>query len=188
GTGPVGVVYDLKFTGMRPALDVIITADSKSVYDGLSASLSGQYYFVKASLEAAFEKLKQERVIKIQVFHATTDDDSKEREKWALDFFKEKLLTDWFQPTLDVGNPKVKPPESAGLPDPVGAVTSAVKKGKDGGSDGGSDAGADAGKDAAAKDAAPSAPSEGAAADPPAAGDADPAVDKGADDDASASH
>ncbi|HMF89472.1 MAG TPA: hypothetical protein VKL40_02430 [Candidatus Angelobacter sp.] len=188
GTGPVGVVYDLKFTGMRPALDVIITADSKSVYDGLSASLSGQYYFVKASLEAAFEKLKQERVIKIQVFHATTDEDSKEKEKWALDFFKEKLLTDWFQPTLDVGNPKVKLPESAGLPDPVGAVTSAVKKGKDGGSDGGSQAGADAGNDAAAKDAAPSAPSEGAAADPPAAGDADSAVDKGADDDASASH
>jgi hypothetical protein len=198
GTGPVGVVYDLKFTGLRPALDVKITADFKRIYDGLSASLSGQYYFVKATLEAAFEKLKQEGAIKVEVFHFTTDQDAKEKEQWALDFFKEKLLTDWFQPTLALGDPKVKPPESAGFPDPVGAVTAAVKKGKDGGSDGGSQAGADAGKDAAsdnskdtiaqpAKDAAPSAPKEGAVADPPAAGDPDPTVDKG-EEDASASH
>ena len=57
GTGPIGVIYDLKFTGLRPALDVKITADFKRIYEGLNASLSGQYYFVKATLEAGFKKL-----------------------------------------------------------------------------------------------------------------------------------
>ncbi len=43
GAGPIGVIYELKFTGLRPALKVKITADFKRVYDGLSASLSAQY-------------------------------------------------------------------------------------------------------------------------------------------------
>ncbi len=126
GTGPIGVVYDLKFTGMRPSLDVKITADYKQIYDGLNASLGGQYYFVKATLEAGFEKLVQQRAIKIEVFNATTDADAKEKEQWALDFFKEKLLTEWFTPTLSPGELKVKLPEDAGLPDPVGKIANAV--------------------------------------------------------------
>src|SRR5437667_343076 len=124
GTGPIGVIYDLKFTGLRPALDVKITADFKRIYDGLNASLSGQYYFVKATLEAGFEKLVQDGAIKIEVQNFTTDADKKDKEQWALDFFKEKLLTDWFEPTLSPGELKVKLPESAGLPDPVGKAVS----------------------------------------------------------------
>ena len=42
GTTPVGVIYNLKFTGMRPALDVEITADYKAIYDGLSGGLNAQ--------------------------------------------------------------------------------------------------------------------------------------------------
>ena len=33
----------------------------------------------------------------------STDVDRSDKEKWALDFFKEKLLTDWFTPTLSPG-------------------------------------------------------------------------------------
>jgi hypothetical protein len=124
GTGPIGVVYDLKFTGLRPSLDVRITADFKRIYDGLSASLSGQYYFVKASLEAAFEKLKQDGAIKVEVTNFASDQDAKDKEKWALDFFTEKLLTDWFDPTLSLGQPKVTTTDSEG--DPLSKAAAAL--------------------------------------------------------------
>jgi hypothetical protein len=103
GLTPVGVIYNLKFTGLRPALDVKITADFKRIYDQFSASLSGQYYFFKAGIDIGFENLVQNGAIKIEVTNYTTEGDKKEKEKWALDFFKDKLLNDWFEPTLSPG-------------------------------------------------------------------------------------
>ncbi len=103
GTTPIGVIYDLKFTGMRPALDVKITADFKRVYDHFSAGLNAQVYFVQAGIDAGFEKLVQDGVIKIEVFNFTGDADLKEKEKWVLDFFKDNLLSEWFKPTLTPG-------------------------------------------------------------------------------------
>jgi hypothetical protein len=88
---------------MRPALDVKITADFKRVYDQFSASLSAQVYFVQAGIDAGFEKLVQDGAIKIQVTNFTGDADLKDKEKWALDFFKDNLLKEWFQPTLTPG-------------------------------------------------------------------------------------
>lgn len=103
GTTPVGVLYDLTFTGMRPALDVEITADLERVYRQFSVDLSGQVYWFKASIEAGFEKLVQDQAIQIKVLNATTDGDREQKEKWALDFFKDHLLTQWFTPTLTPG-------------------------------------------------------------------------------------
>ncbi|MFK7693015.1 hypothetical protein [Paenibacillus sp. HJGM_3] len=103
GTEPVGVIYDLKFTGMRPALNVEITADLERVYNQLSAGLEAQVYFVRAGIDAAFEKLVQDGAIKIKVIDFTGEEDEKEKERWALDFFKENLLRQWFEPTLTPG-------------------------------------------------------------------------------------
>lgn len=115
GTAPIGVVYELKFTGLRPALKVKITADFKRVYNGLSASLSAQYYFVQAGIDAAFEKLKQDGVIKIEVIDFTGAPDRDEKEKWALDFFKQDILSKWFEPTLTPGETRVTTPSAAGI-------------------------------------------------------------------------
>jgi len=103
GTTPIGVVYDLKFTGLRPALDVKITADFERCYKQFSASLNASVYFLKVGIDAGFEKLVQDGAIKIEVTNFSTDADKSEKEKWALDFFKEKLLADWFTPTLSPG-------------------------------------------------------------------------------------
>jgi hypothetical protein len=118
GAAPIGVIYDLKFTGLRPALKVRITADFQRVYDGLSAGLSAQYYFVQAGIDAAFEKLKQDGVIKIEVIDFTGAQDRDEKEKWALDFFKQDILAKWFEPTLTPGEPKVTTPSASGIPLP----------------------------------------------------------------------
>ncbi len=48
----------------------------------------------------AFEKLKQDGVITVKVINFTDAADEADKEKWALDFFKQNLLQQWFQPTL----------------------------------------------------------------------------------------
>lgn len=103
GTEPVGVIYNLQFTGMRPALHVEITADLERAYSQLSGGVEAQVYFVKAGIDAAFEKLVQDGTIQIKVLNFTGEADENEKEKWALDFFKENLLKQWFEPTLTPG-------------------------------------------------------------------------------------
>ncbi|MFT3861568.1 hypothetical protein [Micropruina sp.] len=103
GTAPVGVLYDLKFTGMRPALHVEINADLERVYNQFGAALDAQVYFVQAGIDAAFEKLVQNGAIQIKVIDFVGGDDQADKEKWALDFFKENLLRQWFEPTLTPG-------------------------------------------------------------------------------------
>ncbi len=108
GGGPVGVIYQLKFTALRPSLDVVISADFKRVYDSLRLGVDfsagflagGVPVYLKAGLDAAFEKLKQDGVIDIKVVNASNSADSADKERWALDFFKTNLLADWFKPTL----------------------------------------------------------------------------------------
>jgi hypothetical protein len=102
-TTPIGVLYNLKYTGMRPALDVKITADLKRVYNQFSASLSGQYYFFKLGIEAALESLVQDGAIKIEVVQYSDAADKEDKAKWALEFFRDSLLRDWFEPTLTPG-------------------------------------------------------------------------------------
>lgn len=103
GLTPIGVVYSMKYMAMRPSLDVEITADFERMFTHFSASLEGQYQFFRAGIDAAFESLVQSGAIKIKVFHFTDEQDEKDQEKWALDFFKEDLLSKWFEPTLTPG-------------------------------------------------------------------------------------
>jgi hypothetical protein len=103
GSTPIGVIYTLKFTGLRPALAVTITADLSRVYDEFSASLTATIYYVKLGIDAAFEKLKQDGAIKIDVKNFSTSTDRDQQEQWALDFFKQSILANWFNPTLKPG-------------------------------------------------------------------------------------
>src|SRR5215470_11018611 len=120
GMAPVGVIYSLKFTGVRPALDVKITADLKRAYDSFSIGLTGQVYWVSAGIDATFEKLRQDGIIKVEVVNLTTDQENREKEQWALSLFKDQLLAQWFQPSLapptggaSVGAPQLPPAHGA---------------------------------------------------------------------------
>ena len=120
GAAPIGVIYEMKFTALRPALHVKITADFKRIYDYFGASLTGQYYFFKVGIDAGLEKLVQDGVIKMEVIDYVDAADLKSKQQWALDFFKDKLLNDWFEPTLTPG--RVSAPSDAG-PTPSGGGT-----------------------------------------------------------------
>ncbi len=100
---PVGAVYSLKYSGLRPALEVEIKANLKRVYDHFSAGLDAQVYFVRAGIEAGFEKMVDDKLIEINVINYSTEEDRTAKEDWALNFFKENLLAEWFRPTLTPG-------------------------------------------------------------------------------------
>lgn len=100
GTAPVGVIYDLKYTILRPALQVTIRADFEQIWRHFSAGVEAQVYWVRAGIDAGFEKLVADGVIQIEVIDFTGAADRAEKEKWALDFFKTDLLSKWFEPSL----------------------------------------------------------------------------------------
>jgi hypothetical protein len=100
---PVGVLYTLKFTGVQPAMEVTITADMKRVYEHFSAGLSATVYYVQVGVEVGLEKLKEDKVIDIKVSHFTTDADRAEKERQALQLFRDMILNDFFRPALTPG-------------------------------------------------------------------------------------
>jgi hypothetical protein len=101
GMAPVGAIYNMKFTGVRPALDVKITADLKRVYQSFSVGVSAKAYWVTAGIDATFEKLRQDGAIKIEVVNLAGDQADDDREKQALALFKDQILSTWFQPSLN---------------------------------------------------------------------------------------
>ena len=103
GATPIGVIYELTFTAMQPALDVKITADFERIYEHFSAGLNANVYYVEIGIEAGLEELVQNGAIKIEVTNFSTADDKADQEQWAIEFFKQQLLKDWFTPTLTPG-------------------------------------------------------------------------------------
>lgn len=98
---PIGVIYQLKYTGVRPALDVKVTADLKRAYQAFSVGLSVEAYYCTVGIDATWEKLVQDGAIKVEITNlAPNDADNKESEKWALQMFKDNLISTWFTPSL----------------------------------------------------------------------------------------
>ncbi|WP_068167748.1 hypothetical protein [Hydrogenophaga taeniospiralis] len=103
GTTPIGVIYDLKYTGLRPAFNVKITADFNQVFTHFSTSADGQRGFVRAGIDTGFERLVRSGAIKIEVADMTGTPENETRIKEALDFFKAQVLNTWFTPVLTPG-------------------------------------------------------------------------------------
>ncbi|MDF2732492.1 MAG: hypothetical protein K0S92_1125, partial [Desertimonas sp.] len=91
GATPIGVIYELTFTAMQPALDVKITADFERIYEHFSAGLNANVYYVEIGIEAGLEELVQNGAIKIEVTNFSTADDKADQEQWAIEFFKQQL-------------------------------------------------------------------------------------------------
>ena len=100
GMTPVGAIYNLKFTGVLPALDVKITCDLKRAYQSFSVDLTASAYFASVGIDATFEKLRQDGVIKIEVVSLSNDASTEQQEQWALNLFKDQIMSQWFSPSL----------------------------------------------------------------------------------------
>lgn len=138
GGTPLGVIYNLTFSAMRPALKVEVHADLDQVYQRLGGSLEGQVYFVEAGLDATFEKMRQEGIIEVKVRDFSSAEDRKKKTNWALDLFKNQLMEEWFTPTLTTGTLEEEASDGEGSGD-SGSVGDGQSSGQ-GGSQGDSSA------------------------------------------------
>ena len=123
GATPVGVIYELEYSALTPDLKIQIHADFERIYNHFSVGLEAQIYWVRAGIDAGFEKLVQDGAITIKVTDFSGGGDNAANEKWALDFFKNDLLKSWFEPSLDLG--QLKGPAQ---PEGLDAVLERLKK------------------------------------------------------------
>jgi hypothetical protein len=104
GICPIGVIYDLEYLGLRPAFDVKVTADYKRIYDSLEVQfgLSASYMSIgiKAQIDLAWQKLREDGSIKVEVVTFTDDENLRKQADAAFDFFKSELLQTFFQAAL----------------------------------------------------------------------------------------
>jgi len=120
GMTPVGGIYDLKFTGVLPALDVKITCDEKRAYQSFSVDLTASYYSISAGIDATFEKLRQDGAIKVEVVSLSNDATTAQQEQWALNLFKDQIMTQWFAPSLSPTTAAAADASSVALPSTTG--------------------------------------------------------------------
>ncbi len=105
GISPIGVLYDLEFEGLRPAFNVKVTAEYKRIYDHLETQFGarGQIYAVSLGVDiaAAFQKLRDDGAIKVEVVTFTDDDDLRKQAEECWNWFKTELLKDFFKSALE---------------------------------------------------------------------------------------
>lgn len=119
-TGNVaGILYDLKFNALRPALDMRIWANLDRCYESVSHQLGvkveGQIYVVKASLGADFawltKKLEEDGDLKIEVISQAEDAETKKMMDEMISDFKTSILREMFAPYV---NPEIPGAIAAG--------------------------------------------------------------------------
>ncbi|GAB3043974.1 hypothetical protein [Spirosoma pulveris] len=115
-TGNVaGVLYDLKYTAIRPALDLRIWANLGRCYDSVSHQLGIKAEFtygVKFSLGAELnwltKKMEEDGDLRIEVLSQAEDPETKKMMDEMVKDFKESILREMFRPYVN--------PESVNLP------------------------------------------------------------------------
>jgi hypothetical protein len=100
GGQPFGVVYDLQFLGLRPAIDVTVKADMSRIFNYFNAKVAAQYMLLRAEIEAGFQKLEEERAYEITINTLSDDAETRELRNEAVRFFREDMLRDFFTPSL----------------------------------------------------------------------------------------
>lgn len=105
-----GVLYDLKFRALQPALDLRIWADLERCYKTVSHKLGIKAeftYYVKFSLGADFEHITREMEengdLKIEVLSQVTDPKMKKLVDETIKDTKEKVLRELFKPMVNPG-------------------------------------------------------------------------------------
>lgn len=106
---PIGVIYNLEYTAMTPALDVRLTANLERVYEEFQITFGFEGIvptkpplLLDASLETALQNLVQNGDIDMEVVVFIDEEDIKRQRDEALRLFLDILLKDWFVPTLEL--------------------------------------------------------------------------------------
>ena len=98
-SAPVGIVYDLTFLGLRPAVDVEITADLSRIYKHFGGGIKGQYKWLKVDVSTALDYLKEAGAIDINILSQATGEQATKSKELAMSLFKDRIVKDMFKAT-----------------------------------------------------------------------------------------
>ena len=101
GAGTVaGVLYDLQFAALRPALGMKITANLDEVADFVRASLGVSVYYVSADLAFVFDKMRQEGTIKVEVLSQLDTPEAQKAADEVVKDFQDLVMRELFRPMV----------------------------------------------------------------------------------------
>lgn len=100
GDVPVGVVYELRTMGIRPALRARVTARWRDVYEYYENRLHGGKLLLAVDIGAMFEDLVRRELIKVEVDHLVPDDQASAAHEAAIKQVTDHILETFFRPTL----------------------------------------------------------------------------------------
>jgi hypothetical protein len=99
GAAPVGVVYNLTFLGLRPAVQAEVSADLSRVYLEFAAKASVTYQWFRVEVEGIISKLEEQSVIQVHLTSQAVGEEATKAKELAMSLFKDRIIQAFFQPT-----------------------------------------------------------------------------------------
>ncbi|HZS35834.1 MAG TPA: hypothetical protein VFF06_03360 [Polyangia bacterium] len=96
---PVGVVYELRFLALAPAVHARVTMNYVECYNRFSASAAFTYY-VKAALDLDLAWLEEHDFIKIEFLDQAVGDDAQRQHDLVMNLVSARIQTDFFHSGL----------------------------------------------------------------------------------------
>ncbi len=110
GQLPVGVVYELRFLALTPALHARVTMDYDRIYDHFSASVGFSYY-VSAKLDVDLAWLVEHELVRIEITKFTDREDQERQQRLIMSLIAARIQRDFFRsgippaPEAGIGGP-----------------------------------------------------------------------------------
>lgn len=102
---PVGVVYQLEFLGLRPAVQCRITADLRRVHEQFKAGANLQVSFLRADVDREIDELVESSAVRIELTSQAVGESAEKSKELALSLFKDRIVQELFKPTAPTTNP-----------------------------------------------------------------------------------
>lgn len=102
GAAPVGVVYELTFYGLRPAVEARIHADVGRIYNEFGGNLSAGCGYFRADIDATLSRLEQTGAVTIELTSQAVGPDAEAAKQRALSLFSDRIVQDLFKPSTPI--------------------------------------------------------------------------------------
>jgi hypothetical protein len=100
GASPVGVVYEMRFLALSPAVNARVRMQYDRVYDDFSVSLGFTYYYLSAKLDLELQSLIERDVIHIEIVSFTDAADEERQRQIVMNLISARIKQDFFHSGL----------------------------------------------------------------------------------------